>query len=129
MSSPVPVDVIDQVLVPAPRPPDLDAGGAAVAELQRAGEVLHRALTMTVRAMRLDGATWTQVAQHLGVSRQAAEKRWAWVDDKPVALVRSGGRAEVRCTVTGLVWDPRAGSAVAAAQRVLNTTSIAAVTS
>lgn len=79
MSNHVPV-VVDQVLVDDVVPHQRPAG-EQLRDVVDVGRQLHVA-TLTavergVRRMRLCGASWAEVGRSLGVSRQAAQKRWA----------------------------------------------------
>jgi hypothetical protein len=59
--------------------PSADADVAAV---QRVGLALHLALERAVLRMRLEGGSWAAVARALGTSRQAAWKRFKYLDDE-----------------------------------------------
>lgn len=67
------VDVVSTVHE-IPSPDDPEAALAAVVALRRLAEQLERAAVARAIA---DGWTWAQVADALGVSRQAAHKRHA----------------------------------------------------
>jgi hypothetical protein len=64
-----------------PVPPDAD--GALLAGLAHLGEIAERvdwALLSLVGEARSNGATWADIGRALGVSRQAAQQRFApWV--------------------------------------------------
>jgi len=91
---PSPLDMPQlQPAPPLPRSPeDLRTIGVAVAE----------AMTVAVRALRLAGTPWSEVARRLGVGKSAAHERYRHVDEWPVALSMRDGRATFRCAVTGV---------------------------
>lgn len=53
-------------------------------------ERVHRALEREVRAQRLAGASWSAVGKLLGTSRQAAHRRWRYLEDYPVLICVTG---------------------------------------
>lgn len=72
---------------------------------------IDHALTEAVRHLRIAGATWTDIGARLGVSRQAATKRYGHVDGYGIALCldRSGPEpvAYLRDEMTGVEFrDP-----------------------
>lgn len=106
---------------------EIERQGPSVAELQVAGEQLHRQLERAVLRMRLYGHSWARVGSVLGVSRQAASQRWRYLDNYSVTIRRSaeGGEvyAEAWCTQLGEVveLDQAAGRVRALSQLVWET--------
>lgn len=74
-------------------------------------EMRHLALMRRVRAMRLEQHTWEQVAEAIGVTKQAAQKRWGYLDREQVAIFRDpvSGIGGFRCPASGLVWSRDVG--------------------
>lgn len=75
-------------------------------ELGRLGMKLHEAQTRYVHVQLLAGVSWTSIGRLLGVSRQAATKRWSYLQREPV---------EVRWTATlgrrhSYLFSPRTGA-------------------
>ena len=62
-----------------------------IGQLRDAGRVLFVALENAVRRHRLLGASWAQVGQALGISRQAAWERFKYLDGETLQLVVGGG--------------------------------------
>lgn len=91
---PTPLDMPPERLpIPEPR---------SVEDLRLVAHAVAAAMDRAVRLLRLSGASWTEVGTRLGVSRQAATKKYGHLDAAPVALVRGpDGRAFFRCTLTG----------------------------
>ncbi len=60
---------------------------------------MYDELERAVAAQRLAGASWSAVAQVLGVTKSAAHKRWAYVDRqrkrKGVAVMSDGSYVDV----------------------------------
>lgn len=88
-------------------------------QLGELGMQLHGALARYVRANRLGGVSWANVGRLLGVSKQAAMKRWRFLDDEPVVVhveqLRGGARESyVTCPRTGAVFGRLEQSFVAA---------------
>lgn len=80
--------VVAAASIPSPRPP-------SVAEIVQAGEQLHALLEDAVLRVRLNGGSWAAVGGALGVSRQAARKRFGHLDGEAggrVLLVVEPGR-------------------------------------
>ncbi|MEV6006513.1 Clp protease N-terminal domain-containing protein [Streptomyces sp. NPDC051976] len=91
-----------------------DPDGDPLAELQHAvevaghiGEVADHLIGHFVDQARRAGASWTDIGQHMGVSKQAAQKRF-------VPRVPEGLETSVEASFTR--YTPRARKAVAAAQ-------------
>lgn len=71
--------------MPSPRPePPMSA--AEFDRIQRRGARLHYELERAVRRMLLRGCNFADVGRALGVSRQAARKRWGYLVDQEVAV-------------------------------------------
>lgn len=49
----------------------------AIAQYAQRREILERALTEAVCAARVNGRSWTQIGAMLGVSKQAAQRKYA----------------------------------------------------
>jgi hypothetical protein len=70
-------------------------------------ERVHRSLEREVRAQRLAGASWSAVGELLGTSRQAAHRRWRYLDGYPVTVCATGSVIDgtrsgwLACEVTG----------------------------
>lgn len=58
---------------------DRDSAVAAVARTAAEIEDAQARLEVAVRAARAAGATWAQVGQAMGVTRQAAHERWGHI--------------------------------------------------
>lgn len=54
-----------------------DSDPEEFAELARLERVLRQVLDDAVRGMRQSGATWQEIGDAAGTSRQAAHERWA----------------------------------------------------
>lgn len=65
---------MDALPSPLPEPDDPEAALAAVLALRRLADRLERA---AVRNAIAEGWSWSQIAQALGVSKQAVHKRFA----------------------------------------------------
>jgi hypothetical protein len=63
------------------RPGDADDGLASLSDIGVVRRMLDRAELAAVRAARLRGKSWAEIATHLGVTRQSAWERWRDVDD------------------------------------------------
>lgn len=57
----------------------------ALADIRLVRSLLDMAELNAVRAARQSGASWTDVATMLGVSRQSAWERWREVDERVAA--------------------------------------------
>lgn len=81
-----------------------------------AGQALADALERAVRHLRLAGASWSDVGDRLGVTRQSAWEKYRHVDAYGVRLVRDDdGRAVCEDEMTGHRFrDPQALGADAA---------------
>jgi hypothetical protein len=102
-----------------------DPDGDPLAELQHAvevagyiGEVADHLIGHFVDQARRAGASWTDIGQHMGVSKQAAQKRF-------VPRVPEGLETSVEASFTR--YTPRARKAVAAAQEEARTAKHGAV--
>lgn len=85
-----------------------------VLQLQAAGRKLHTVLEREVHAQRLAGASWTAIARWLGTSRQAAHKRWRYLDLYDVCIGRVAGVGVVSSHDTGAVIGREQQAQVAA---------------
>jgi PASTA domain len=65
------------------RPPDGDDGLAFLVDIGVVRRMLDQAELAAVRAARLHGKSWAEIATHLGVTRQSAWERWRDLDDSP----------------------------------------------
>ncbi len=83
----------------------LDASVEDVAAIVRVGQALHVALERAVLHVRLEGGSWTDVGRALGVSRQAARKRWRYVDDQAVVEIRLELLPDL--TQRAYAWSPQ----------------------
>ena len=84
--------------VPAQRRPS----PATVREqLHGAAVVLQQELERQVHAQRLAHASWSAIGRWLGVSRQAASKRWSYVDDFGPPVLVMGPDAHFLHPATG----------------------------
>ena len=77
----------------------------SIPDLRRAGEQLHQALEREVSRLRLQGASWAELARALKVTKQSAWERWRYLDEAPVALVLIDAGPMLRSTVTGVLVD------------------------
>lgn len=100
---PTPLDI------PRQRPPArVDA--PATASRPTLGQVksaLYIAMEQAVRLRRMEGATWSAVADELGVSKTAAFRTWRHVDEYSIGIVAGEDGASFRCMGTGVIHDPR----------------------
>lgn len=60
-----------------------DDGLAALSDIGVVRRMLDQAELAAVRAARLHGKSWAEIATHLGVTRQSAWERWRDLDDSP----------------------------------------------
>jgi PASTA domain len=67
----------------AGRAPEDDDGLAALSDIGFMRRALDQAELEAVRAARLHGKSWAEIATHLGVARQSAWERWRDLDDSP----------------------------------------------
>jgi PASTA domain len=65
------------------RPPDDDDGLGFLVDIGVVRRMLDQAELAAVRAARLHGKSWAEIATHLGVTRQSAWERWRDLDDSP----------------------------------------------
>ena len=68
---------------------DDDDGLASLSDIGVVRRILDQAELAAVRAARLHGKSWAEIATHLGVTRQSAWERWRDLDDSP-----GGGESE-----------------------------------
>lgn len=68
---------------------DDDDGLTALLDIGVVRRTLDQAELAAVRAARLSGKSWAEIATHLGVTRQSAWERWRDLDDSP-----RGGESE-----------------------------------
>jgi hypothetical protein len=64
-------------------PTDDDGGLEALSDVGVVRRMLDQAELEAVRAARLHGKSWAEIAIHLGVTRQSAWERWRDLDDSP----------------------------------------------
>jgi hypothetical protein len=84
-------ELIDEVVAQSDDPLiQLEAASRRAVELDQLGDAL---LNHFVDRSRRSGCTWTMIGQHLGVSRQAAQKRFVDAVDGTVTLERFTMRA------------------------------------
>lgn len=67
------------------RPRDDDDGLDALSDVGVVRRMLDQAELAAVRAARVHGKSWAEIATHLGVTRQSAWERWRDLDDSPGA--------------------------------------------
>jgi len=67
------------------RPRDDDDGLDALSDIGVVRRMLDQAELAAVRAARVHGKSWAEIATHLGVTRQSAWERWRDLDDSPGA--------------------------------------------
>jgi hypothetical protein len=77
--------------------PEDDDGLAALSDIGFMRRALDQAELEAVRAARLHGKSWAEIATHLGVARQSAWERWRDLDDSP-----RGGESERRAESAAL---------------------------
>jgi hypothetical protein len=65
------------------RPRDDDDGLDALSDIGVVRRMLDQAELAAVRAARLHGKSWAEIATRLGVTRQSAWERWRDLDDSP----------------------------------------------
>jgi hypothetical protein len=65
----------------APNPHRPDQALSALDDVRLVRGLLDQAEVGVVRAARLAGHSWSEIAAHLGVSRQAAWERWHDLDE------------------------------------------------
>jgi len=70
------------------RPRD-DDGLDALSDIGVVRRLLDQAELAAVRAARVHGKSWAEIATHLGVTRQSAWERWRDIDDSPGAGAES----------------------------------------
>jgi PASTA domain/Homeodomain-like domain len=70
------------------RPRD-DDGLDALSDIGLVRRMLDQAELAAVRAARVHGKSWAEIATHLGVTRQSAWERWRDLDDSPDAGAES----------------------------------------
>jgi PASTA domain len=70
------------------RPRD-DDGLDALSDIGVVRRLLDQAELAAVRAARVHGKSWAEIATHLGVTRQSAWERWRDLDDSPGAGAES----------------------------------------
>lgn len=105
---PSPLDIPRQRLAPAE---------PSLADVVYARTAVARATEFAVRKLRLANVSWSKIAADLGVTKQAAWRKYSYVDDFPVALCMTDGVAYARCTMTGAEFrDPKELKAAARAQ-------------
>jgi hypothetical protein len=63
------------------RPRGHDDGLASLADIGVVRRMLDQAEMAAVRAARLHGKSWAEIAAHVGVTRQSAWERWRDLDD------------------------------------------------
>jgi hypothetical protein len=93
-------------------PDSLPVPSGPLAELARLGNLTHQAiaqqLLIEVAANRAAGATWTAIGRSLGISRQAATKRYGHLDalnhDTDVSVGRDDSGAFFHLHATGAVF-------------------------
>jgi hypothetical protein len=71
-------------------PRDDDDGLDSLSDIDVVRRMLDQAELAAVRAARLHGKSWAEIATHLGVTRQSAWERWRDLDDSP-----RGGESEL----------------------------------
>jgi PASTA domain len=64
-------------------PPDGDDGLGLLSDIGVVRRMLDQAELAAVRAARLHGKSWAEIATYLGVTRQSAWERWRDLDDSP----------------------------------------------
>jgi hypothetical protein len=62
---------------------DDDDGLASLSDIGVVRRMLDQAELAAVRAARLHGKSWAEIATYLGITRQSAWERWRDVDDSP----------------------------------------------
>jgi hypothetical protein len=78
------------------RPRADDDGLDALSDIGVVRRMLDQAELAAVRAARVHGKSWAEIATHLGVTRQSAWERWRDLDDSPGAgEVERGGESTV----------------------------------
>src|SRR5262245_61544252 len=83
-------DLIDQVTALEPDGPALQHLSHAVQMAARLGELADQLIEHFVDQARRSGATWTEIGQYLGVSKQAAHKRFVPVDSDDFNILATG---------------------------------------
>jgi PASTA domain len=72
-----------------------DDGLATLSDVGVVRRMLDQAELAAVRAARLHGKSWAEIATHLGVTRQSAWERWRDLDDSPGGEPRSSPQSTV----------------------------------
>lgn len=93
-------------------PDSLPAPAGPLAELARLGNATHQAiayrLELEVAANRAAGASWSAIGRQLGMSKQAAHKRYGHLDalnrDTDVSLCRDESGAFFHLHASGAVF-------------------------
>ncbi len=76
----------------------------SLGRIAQAGTVLHEHLVAQVHAQRLAGASWAAIGGLLGVTKQSAHQRFRYLDELPVAVMRTRDHGVVFCSLdTGAV--------------------------
>jgi PASTA domain len=77
------------------RPGEDAEGLASLSDIGVVRRILDRAELTAVRTARLHGKSWTEIATHLGVTRQSAWERWRDLDDSRRGEPQLGAEATV----------------------------------
>jgi transposase-like protein len=81
----------------SPGPRGDDDGLASLSDIGVVRRMLDQAELAAVRAARLHGKSWAEIATYLGITRQSAWERWRDLDDSP-----RGGESERSAESTAL---------------------------
>jgi hypothetical protein len=96
--------------------PEVGEALQALVDIGVVRQLLDQAELMAVRAARLQGRSWAEIATRLGVSRQSAWERWRDLDAAGPATTSSGGpgagaAADVPAAAAAELVDRRAREA------------------
>lgn len=69
--------------------PPVQHAQQAMRQMLQAGAALQGQVEALVHAQRLAGASWADVGRLLGTTRQAAHRRWRYLEDRRVFIMRA----------------------------------------
>ena len=113
-------DLIAQVISLKPDGTSLEQVSDAVSTAARLGELADELIEHFVNEARRSGASWTEIGRHIGVSKQAAHKRFVPGDADDLDVLASGRLSRFTPRARNAVRQARAEAQTRGADQVAN---------
>ena len=113
-------DLIAQVMAVEPEGTSLEHLSAAVRTAARLGELADQLIEYFVDEARRSGASWTEIGRYIGVSKQAAHKRFVPGDSDDLDVLATGRLSHFTPRARNAVRQARAEAQNRGADHVAN---------